>query len=106
MNQDMLSMYEWSMTEYQTPGRIRTAIVERDGTCVVTGVSAEDCDASHCLPYSKDVQGLCGHFLLMAEPMIFIEDSFSQTNICTIFCFLFGMAYIVIHFEMHASSNL
>lgn len=31
----------------------RAAIVERDGTCVVTDESAEDCDASHCLPHAK-----------------------------------------------------
>jgi hypothetical protein len=33
--------------------RLESGIQERDGTCVVTGESAEDCDASHCLPHAK-----------------------------------------------------
>ena len=30
-----------------------STIIERDKTCVETGLSARDCDASHCLPQSK-----------------------------------------------------
>ncbi|KAF8798393.1 hypothetical protein BYT27DRAFT_7018030, partial [Phlegmacium glaucopus] len=42
----------WSHT-HTSQEDFRAALIERDGTCVVTGESAVDCDASHCLPHSK-----------------------------------------------------
>lgn len=42
----------WTYT-HTSQADFKTALIERDGTCVVTGESPEDCDASHCLPYSK-----------------------------------------------------
>ncbi|KIM74517.1 hypothetical protein PILCRDRAFT_828215 [Piloderma croceum F 1598] len=34
----------------------RLVLIDRDGSCVVTGDIADDCDASHCLPHTKGDQ--------------------------------------------------
>jgi hypothetical protein len=34
----------------------RSTLIDLDGTCIVTGDIAEDCEASRCLPHSKGDQ--------------------------------------------------
>ena len=44
----------------------KQALIARDGTCIITGENADDCDASHCLPHSKGDQV---HFSFVYEPI-------------------------------------
>lgn len=42
----------WTHTD-TSQAEFRSMLVERDRTCAVTGLSAEDCEACHCLPHCK-----------------------------------------------------
>ena len=55
---------------HTSQAEFRSTIVERDGTCVVTGDLAEDCDASHCLPYTKGDEVLFNFLLPDLSPFL------------------------------------
>jgi hypothetical protein len=42
-----------SATETQRPRSFREKIVQRDGSCVITGQQLELCDAAHLIPRGK-----------------------------------------------------
>ena len=42
-----------SATTARRSRRFREQIVERDGSCVITGEAAEHCDAAHLIPRGK-----------------------------------------------------
>lgn len=48
-------MVEYHIIErmHMSQAGFRSALIERDRTCVVIGLSARDCDISHCLRLSK-----------------------------------------------------